>query len=647
MNIIDSLANRIHILKAAYAEGTPLMSDEAYNFLEEKLRKLSPQHPELSKVTGELVSKFPKATEGVPMLSLKKSYKQDEIVDFISNKAVTISEKLDGMSLELRYRDGELVEAVSRGRGGELGFVVTSSAMFLLDLPLTVRGFFGEIRGEVIQTFEDFKVYSKQCEANGDELPTHPRNVVVGTMRQEDPRTVRERKLRFRAYKIVGQEDDYPTERSVFSFLIANGFTVPSAEVYTKTENFRLQQQDIFDQWKRRLASAPYSCDGIVITYNDRDLQKSLGNATDHPRGAMAFKWENEKAETIVMDIEWTTGRTGKVHPTGVVTPTDLSGATISNVTFHNLGYVKKHDIKIGAKILIIRSGEIIPKHLETIEDGTHWLIPDVCPSCGSRLEISSHKNGKEVIENLTCVSTSCPAQLFEIVLHYARIVEMDHVDEGVLMGLWEKQIVKSIPDLYRLDLKTLESLTINGKNLGSSRAKKIMSSVEKISKLPLGIFVGALGIPKVGKNTATGMAKHFGSLDAILTAQPNEFYGLKAFADTKVDIVYTGIQNRLPLIKELMQYVTIVTDSSAVVVNNTLKGATFVITGTLSNPRDEVEKLLVAAGGVLQSAVSKSTNYVVVGDSPGASKMEKAQKLKTRTINENELMEFIARGLK
>jgi DNA ligase (NAD+) len=307
---------------------------------------------------------------------------------------------------------------------------------------------------------------------------------------------------------------------------------------------------------------------------------------------------------------------------------------------------VKKHDIKIGAKILIIRSGEIIPKHLETIEDGTHWCIPDVCPSCGSKLEVSLQK-GKEPLENLTCINANCSAQLFEIVLHYARIVEMDHVDEGVLMGLWEKQIVKSIPDLYRLNLKTLESLVINGKNLGSSRAKKIISSVAKISKLPLGIFIGALGIPKVGKNTGQGIAKHFGSLDAILTAKPDEFYGLKAFADTKVDIVHTGIQNRLPLIKELLQYVTIVTDNAPVVVNDTLKGATFVITGTLANPREEVEKLLIAAGGVLQTAVSKSTNYLVVGDSPGASKTEKAQKLKTRTINEDQLMEFIARGPK
>lgn len=623
--------------KAAYYAGSPIVSDAIYDYHEKLQTEEWPEDPELKIVGGvsKLESSFEQVSEGEAMLSLKKIYDPIELQKF-ANRALVVELKIDGMSLELRYKEGYLTQAVSRGRGGDLGFDVTTNAMYVKGIPHYIENFTGEIRGEVVQTFSEFEKYKKDCIAKGEKEPAHPRNVATGTMQTKDASLVAARGLSFIGYFICGKEDRFPTEVDVLSFLKEKGFTLPRTSAYKAPEIFNTEIDKQLDVWKKRISEVDYPCDGIVVLYNDRNHRKTLGCATTHPHGARAFKWENETADTELLSIEWNTSRQGNVAPVGIIKEAELSGAKINRVTLHHAGYIKAHNICTGSIIRIIRSGEIIPTHLETISSppGEVPSLLTHCPSCNA---ILVYEEGETVgAAELICSNPTCPAQLFERILHYVKIAEIDHLGEGILQGLYDQGYIKSIPDIYLLTEMFLSGLVINGKNLGASRAKKIMIAIEKAMVLPLPKFLAALGIRHIGKGTAERICSIFDSLEKVQAASVQDLLKVEKFGLVRAQGAFEGIQKSAQLIKNLTPLVKIKVDSESLVLPRVLSGLRFVVTGSFSeaNPRSQIEKLIQAAGGLIQSSPNQQTSYLVQGEG-GGSKAIKAQKYGIPVLDE------------
>jgi len=634
---IEQLAQRLQLYRDAYSEGHPKISDALYDTLEDNLRKVAPNHPFLLGTAGEITSKFPKATSGAPMLSLDKCTDIKVLEKFTGDKFIMVRLKIDGGSLELRYRDGLLSEAVSRGRSGELGFVCTNNALSLLDVPHFIEGFTGEIRGEAVMTWDDFAEYRKNEVRLGNEAPKHPRNVVTGTMRQENPKIVAERKIRFLAYKVMGHYEELYDEKQVDLFLKNAGFKIPLSCIYNNLLTAAITLEEVLNQWKGHVDAAPYFCDGIVISYNDRKLQRELGDSKTAPRWSKAFKWQNETAETKVLSIDWETGRTGKVCPAANIEPVDLGGATLSRATLHNVGYVRLHEVNVGSTIAIIRSGEIIPTHMETIETTGILDIPDICFSCGYKLIEEKNKDKSELL----CVNPECDAQVFQRILYFITTVNIEHCGPAILKSLWDAELVRSAPDLYTLTVEDISSASSSGKNIGTSTATKIVASIAANKEMELTTFIAALGINNVSKGTAERLVEKFGTLDAIRNAKREDFVGVRDFGEITIDIVHKGFYNNKELIDNLLKHITF--KGKKMSTKTTLNGLKFVITGELVNgKRDEFEARIIDCGGVLQSGVSKATSYLVVGDKPGDSKLSKAEKFGVPTITEEDLIKMM-----
>jgi DNA ligase (NAD+) len=371
----------------------------------------------------------------------------------------------------------------------------------------------------------------------------------------------------------------------------------------------------------------------------DRKQQRELGDSTTAPRWAKAFKWQNETAEPDVKTLDWEVGRTGHVVPIANITPVDLSGATISRVTLHNVGYLRKHKVNAGSTIAITRAGEIIPKHLETIETTGILDIPTKCPSCASKLIEETNAKDEEK-SSLYCVNLACPAQAFYRILHYVETVNIEHMGPSILQVLVDNKLVTTITDLYKLTAKDIGTASSSGKAIGMSTATKIFDSITANKEMELTTFIAALGIPDMSDGTAVRLVEKFGNIDAIVSAKREDFIGIRDFGEITVDIVTNGLKNNRELIKSLIKHVTFKEKKAAT--GSSLQGLKFVITGTLSANRDEFEARIVAAGGSLQSAVSKNTNYLVTGDAPGESKTTKAAKLGVPTITEDKLIEMM-----
>lgn len=631
--------------RAAYYAGTPIISDAEYDYHEKKQQEEWPEDPVLHSVGGVLESPFAQVVDGEAMLSLRKIYDPQELKKFIAGKAIVVESKIDGMSLELRYRKGFLTQAVSRGRNGALGFDITANAMFVKGIPHYIQDFTGEIRGEVIQTFEAFERYTQDCLTRKENKPKHPRNVATGAMQQKDPTFVQKRYLSFIGYYIVGQEDLFPTEVDVLTFLKEKGFTLPRTKFYKVAEVFTSKIDAQLKTWQEELKKLSYPCDGIVIQYNDRKYRKTLGVSTSHPHGARAFKWEEETADTEVVDITWSVGRTGELTPVAVVEPVELSGAVISNVTVHHLGYVEANNIKPGSVIKIIRSGEIIPKHLETLSYNKEkpFGIPTECPSCKSSLV--KEQGLKDNTVTLCCTNPLCPAQQFEKIHHYVKVAEIDHIGSGILEAMFKQGFVKTIPDLYLLLGKPIENMQINGKTLGCSRGKKIKLAIEKASVLTLPRFLAALGIRGVGLGIAEKICQSYSTLTEIEQLTVEKLSKVEGFGCLRPHIVFDGLTKALPLINYLKPFIKLKTiEDESLVLTSVLAGLSFVVTGSFSeeNPRKEIEKMITVAGGKLQSSPTKFTNFLIQG-SGGGSKAQKAAKLNITVLDEQGFFELIA----
>lgn len=628
---VAELAEAIMHHKRLYYAGRPAISDPAFDKLEDELRHLAPDHPALSYVGAEPDTDLPKIRHDEPMLSLQKTYDEAELLKWVDGDTVVGTLKVDGVSLALVYEDHRLTLAKTRG-SGIIGEDVTSKIRWVANaIPQIASTHRLEIRGELFCTESQFLKLAERMVELGLERPMSPRNIVAGLLGRKTHIDLA-RYFRFFAFNVIDPEGrlGLASEAEQFAWLSAQGFAVPDPRRLTGEGDVK----DYLAHVRHLMENDEIPIDGTVFSYNSFAKQRGLGNTSHHPRYKMSFKWQGDTATSIIQAVTWTTSRLGIVTPVAVIGPVTLSGATITNVTLHNAAHVKAFNLKVGDTIEIVRSGEVIPKYLQTVTAaaGTYaW--PVHCPSCGTTLEFDDVR--------LKCSNTSgCPAQQIGSILNWIRCVGIDDLSDKRLMPLVEEGLVSTAADLYRLTHDDLRVIPQTKEKM----ATKLLQNIQKSRDLPLAVFLNGLGIEGVGLTSWEKLLEELPTLEAVRSASVERIAMISGFADKSANDIVRGLRDRQQLMEDLLTMgVRPQKGEHAAGVDGPLAGHTLVITGALSQPRAVVEKAIRRAGGKTTGSVSKNT-FAVVTDDPtsDSSKMKKARALGVSIWSEVDLWHAI-----
>lgn len=626
-----------------YVLDVPIMPDAQYDEMFRKLLEIEKAHPEWVKsdsptqrVGGTPLDKFEKFVHERPMLSLENAMSLEELMAFADrcSKAgaediFVVQPKVDGLSIEVEYVDGRFVRAGTRG-DGTVGEDITHTARTIRNMPLRLKHHVSfVVRGEVFIQKSDFAVLNKNRIANGEKPFANPRNAAAGALRQLDPAEAAKRKLRVVFYDFDMKGHKLNSQREIEEMLYISRLPRFSAAHLWRATSISLQESvEWFEDNRNDL---PYEIDGAVVKLmNLKDYEK-LGNTSHHPRWAIAYKFSPEEATTVLRDVVFQVGRTGAITPVAVLDPVMVGGVTVTNATLHNKDQIERLDLHIGDTVVVRRAGEVIPEIIRVAEhaDGNRKIhFPTHCPDCGSVLVGS---DDKVVIK---CQNSNCPEQLKRWIEHFASrdAMDIEGLGEEVANLLVEQDLVFEPSDLYRLTVGPVEILP----GFASKKAQNLIRAIQDSKERALDRFLFALGIPGVGKSTAKDLAEWFGHIQYVLAASPDELAKVGGIANITASSIYNFFQNNALLVENLIEAgVSPIWEKKET--HGHLSGKTFVITGTLSMPREEVAKLIQAAGGKVVGSVSKKTDFVVVGESPG-SKFDKGRQLGIRCLNEGEL---------
>ena len=642
-----------------YVLDRPEISDAEYDGLMSQLQELERAYPELitpdsptQRIGGQPREGFVKAPHTSAMMSLDNAFGEQELLDFdrrVREKAGLdvvdyVGElKLDGISMAVHFREGRMVRALTRG-DGFTGEEITENARTIRSLPLilaTGSRLPGEleVRGEVVMNRKSFERLNSQ--RLRDEQPTfaNPRNAAAGSLRVLDPKITASRRLDFFAYNLISEGEAVLDHHWETLETLSNvGFKVnPHRERLAGIE----AALRFGAQWLEKRETLPYEIDGLVLKVNSRELQRLLGATSKAPRWAIAYKLAAQQAETIVEDIDVQVGRTGAITPRALLRPVQVGGVTVSRATLHNEDEIERLGLQIGDRVLIERSGDVIPKVLRVVEKGKDrrpFEVLKECPVCGTKLV----REEGEAIRR--CVNANCPARLKESVLHFAsrRAMNIDGMGEALVEQLVDGGLVKGVARLYRLEAEKLESL----ERMGKKSSEKLVRNIENSKNTPLPRVIYALGIRFVGERTAQILADHFGSIEEIGKASAEELEQAEEVGPriaVAIQEFFAEPRNRA-LLDDLRQAGLQFSQPKKAAPKGAgkLGRRTFVLTGTLPNmSRDEAAERIEAAGGKVTGSVSKKTDYVVAGESAG-SKLDRASKLGIKVIGEEELVELL-----
>ncbi len=661
---IEALAEQIaHHSHLYYNEATPEISDAEFDALWDELKTLDPNHPQLRRVGAPIPPGSVKVEHRFPMRSLDKATENDEVAHFVAEttahgRRFIAQPKLDGSALSLEYRRGRLVRAATRG-SGERGEDVTSNALRIPNIPdrLSWEGDC-HIRGEVVMHLDIFR--EKYAE-----IAPNPRNLAAGSLRQKNVEAGKgdASDLMFYAYDVlfVPNSEKHPDSPDALDFendsesiiwLRSVGIT-PAEEVVVTGEEDEDTTQALLAQtvhWTQNRAGASWEIDGVVFKLDNLAKRALLGQTAHHPRWALAWKFPPEEATTVLLDIDWQTGRTGAVTPVARVAPVVVSGVTVENTTLHNVGEVERLGISIGDKVRIVRRGDVIPKIIESLgrgddrdlegrfhADGTAFSgtlppqsppqIPKCCPECETELQLDG--------AFLRCTNLSCPSRLSRSILYWCRALEMDGIGEKLVEQLCDAGLITNIPDLYRLQKEQLIGL----ERMAEKSASNVIHQLDSTRKLPLDVFLSALGLPGIGPELATAFAGEICTIEAMLTLNDSDIERLTSIegvGETVALSLISGIQDRVEMIQDFSQILSITEVAKTEAPSGPLLGYTFCITGTLTRPRKEIALQTKAAGGKVVSSVSGKLDYLIAGENAG-SKLEKATRLGVKILNESE----------
>ncbi|MGO9647865.1 MAG: NAD-dependent DNA ligase LigA [Terriglobales bacterium] len=660
---IEALRNKIrHHEYRYYALDDPEISDAEFDQLMNELIKVEADHPALittdsptQRVGGQPREGVVKAPHSSPMLSLDNTYNLDDLRDWdrrvheLSGRKdidYVCELKLDGMSLALIYENGKLLRGITRGDGA-VGEDVTLNVRTVRSIPLSISkeklkasgippDF--EVRGEMLMPIASFKKMNEDRERQGLSLFANPRNATAGTVRQLDASITAERRLDYFSYMLLKDGRTYFDRHwKTLDALDAAGFKVNPSRKLAKDFD---EVWKFIEQQETRREKLPYEIDGIVVKVDRTSLQDELGFTGKAPRWAIAYKYAARSGITQIEDILVQVGRTGKLTPVAALKPVPIGGTTVSRATLHNLDEIERLGVKIGDWVEVERGGDVIPKVTRVVEDKQHprghrlFHMPEKCPVCGT------HVVRSEGEVDYRCVNANCPAKLRETILHFASrgVMNIEGMGDALVAQLTDRGLVKNVADIYELTKDKLLSL----ERMGDKSAQNVLDEIKASKKLPLERVIYGLGIRMVGERTAQFLAEHFGSMDDLMDASEEELQNVTEvgprIAQSIVEF-FAEPSNR-KLIERLRDAELTFTGKKKER-GTRLAGKTFVLTGTLTRPRDVVKKALEDAGGRVAGSVSKKTDYVVAGADAG-SKLDKANELGVRVISESEMEKLL-----
>lgn len=642
-----------------YNNDEPEISDYEYDQLMLQLKKLEADYPELVTKNSptQMVGGNARREAGVlvahdvPMLSLQDVFSRQEVEEFVTsaieqldNPEFVVEEKIDGLSLALRYRDGVLAQAITRGDGIVQGEDVTDNAKVIKDIKEKLKEplpYF-EIRGEVYMSREAFVKVNARQELLGLKQFANPRNCAAGTLRQLNSKVVKDRQLSmfvFNLQRVEGRE--FASHTEAYEFMKKQGIKVIHNYQVCHTAS---EVMGAIDRIGASRGELPYDIDGAVVKLNSFAQRQALGETSKVPRWAVAYKYPPEEKETKLLNIELSVGRTGRITPTAVFEPVQLCGTKVERATLHNQDFIDGLDIRIGDTIKVFKSGEIIPKvrsvcHEKRPVGTVPFLIGDTCPVCG-------HKAVREVdTADIKCTNPSCPAQLENHIINFVSRDAMDikGMGEQNIHALIEGEYIHDIADIFNLAVHR-DELIAKGVIGKEKNTDKLLAAIEKAKENEPPRLVTGLGIAGIGKAAARELMLHYGSIDALAEADVESIQQVRDIGSIGSQAIYEYFRDDVngDILRRLKEYGVNMELQDTGIVDDVLAGKTVVVTGTLPTlSRNDAKNLIEAHGGKAAGSVSKKTDYVLAGEAAG-SKLVKAQELGITIIDEAEFLQLI-----
>lgn len=642
-----------------YNMDAPEITDYEYDMLMQRLKQIEKEHPELIDASSptQKVGGSAKREAGVlvrhnvPMLSLQDVFSKEEVLEFVremqeklDHPEFVVEYKIDGLSMSLRYEQGKLVLAETRGDGINFGEDVTANAKVIEDVKTSLKDApeYLEIRGEVYMTEAAFSHVNETQELLGKKTFANPRNCAAGTLRQLDSKVVKERHLSmfiFNLQQVTGRE--FATHTEAYAYMKSQ--KIPVIEDYRVCHTGEEVWDAICAIGEKR-GELAYDIDGAVVKINRYADRELLGNTSKVPRWAVAYKYPPEEKETKLLDIELSVGRTGRITPTAIFEPIRLCGTSVSRATLHNQDFINDLDIAIGDTIVVYKSGEIIPKVKEVLHEkrpeGAHtFVIPEVCPVCGA----PTYR--EENTADIKCSSATCPAQLERHIINFVGRDAMDIKGFGTayIEELIRQGYLHDIADIYELSAYR-EELIEKGILGKEKNTDKLLGVIEASKQNDAYQLMTGLGISGIGKTAAKSLMEHFGSIHAVADASMEQLVEVNDIGEISAKAIYQYFHDAKSkeLLERMQKHGVNMVRLRAAGSDDVLANHTFVITGTLPTMgRKEAAELIELHGGKVSSSVSKKTNYLLAGENAG-SKLDKANALGVTVLTEEELLQMI-----
>lgn len=641
-----------------YRKDAPEISDYEYDALFRELETLEAAYPQFvtgdsptRRVGGAVLEKFEKVTHAVPMGSLTDVFSYDELDQYLDRIEAelpgayySVEPKIDGLSVALTYEGGKLIRGATRGNG-LVGEDVTGNIRTIRSIPLTLpEPLTLTVRGEVYMPRTVFAELNAIQESEGLPLFANPRNAAAGSLRQLDPKIAASRRLDIMVFNL--QSGDLYTDGRTVETHTETLDRLEALGFHVLPHRKRLTGKDAINEHVRALGemrdALSFDIDGAVIKLDRFDHRREIGEGTGRPKWAVAFKYPPEEKETTLRDITIQVGRTGVLTPAAELDPVHLAGTTVSRATLHNIDFITEKDIRIGDRVIVRKAGEIIPEIVRRAGDGhaagsEPYRMPAACPACGAPVVRDAGGDGAAV----RCVNPACPAQKMRGIIHYASkgCMDIDGLGPQVIAALLTAGLITDVADLYTLTADKIATLD----RMGEKSAANLIAAINASRERGLERLLCALGIRQVGEVAAAAIARKFGTLENVRAASFEDFAGVSDIGDITAENLiefFANPENNARIDRLVAAGVR--TDAVRTVTRDTLRGNTFVLTGTLPHmTRQEASEKIEAAGGKVASSVSKKTSYVVAGEEAG-SKLTRAQELGVPILDEAGLLALL-----
>ena len=634
-----------------YVEGNEIMSNFEYDRLYDELQALEKETSVVlsgsptQRVGFEVLSELPKERHKSPMLSLDKTKSVEELAAWLGDKEGLLSWKMDGLTVVLTYRDGELKKAVTRGNG-EIGEVITQNAMAFDNVPTRI-GFKGELvlRGEAIITYSEFQKINESI-SDADAKYKNPRNLCSGSVRQLDANVTKSRHVNLMAFALVSAVDENG-ESVDFSNSIEAQYLFMREQGFDTVAYKRVDKDNIEEtvRWfSEEIKTNDFPSDGLVLIYDDIAYGISLGRTAKFPRNAIAFKWSDEQAETVLREVEWSPSRTGLINPVAIFDPVELEGTTVTRASLHNISYCEDMELGIGDRITVYKANMIIPQIADNLTRSGKLEPAKICPACGHETEIRSENEARF----LYCVNPECPAKkLKNFSLFVSRdALNVDGLSEQTLEKFIGHGFIHKYSDIFHLDRFRSEIITMEG--FGEKSYKNLIQAVEKSSHTELYRVIYGLGIAGIGLANAKMLCRYFSDdIEKLKTADVESLLEIDGIGQVLAENIvrYFKDLEKLSQLTELLQELDIVKQEVSDDVPKTLEGMSIVITGSLTHfsNRKELQELIERAGGRAAGSVSAKTAYLVNNDITSTSgKNKKAKELGVPIVTEEDFIKIL-----